>query len=393
MNTRYRFTSFSPAFIRETELLYHHMAEKGWLLEKTGLIFLKFKKSKPENRIYRIVLPETNHIVPFEEIPAEQAARYREEGWELLPSNASFQVLTAPEGAAPPEPYRTPQAASYLIRYLNRLRRNLVFLLIFLVLLPALIAFFFGVNHPFRRLIAGFALSFYTETGIFLFYLFLYALILLWLLREAVCGQRLKRRILTREAWSAWQPAAHRFSRGLSRFLAAAACFSLLFHAYQKQNIRSLPYREASGPFLNAEDLGLGENWLWADYDLENYEYTDTLITETSTPFMDIWRSDGTFRDGDRTTYPFLQTVYQTSDSKAARRLAALLEWNARATYHCGIFETLSTDELDLARAVLEENDREYILVKGDTVWHLSFLGPGWISQEELLKAAADKSG
>lgn len=391
MNTRYLFTSFSPAFIRETELSYNHMAKKGWLLEKTGLIFLKFRKGEPEDRTYRIVLPETDHVVPFEEIPAEQAQRHREEGWELLPSNASFQVLTAPEGLSLPEPYRTPEAASFLIRHLNRLRKNLIFLLVFLILLPMLIAFFFGINHPFRRLIASFFLSFYTETGIFLFYFFLYAVILFWLLREAVSGQKLKRRILAGEAWNVWRPAGHRISRGFSLFLTAAACLSLLFHVYQKQNIRSLPYREASGPFLNGKDLGLDEDWLWADYDLKTYEYTDTMITETSTPFLDSWSSGGTFRNGDLATYPFVQTVYRTADSETARRLAALLEWNARTTHHCGIFEPLPTDELTLALAVLEKNDREYILVKGDTVWHLSFLGPGWISTEDLLKAIAEK--
>lgn len=392
MNTRYRFTSFSPAFLRETELSYNHMAKKGWFLEKTGLIFLTFKKGDPEDRTYRIVLPETDHIVPFEELPAGQADRYREEGWELLPSNASFRVLTAPEGVSLPEPYRTPQAASYLIRYLNRLRKNLIFLLVFLILLPSAIAFFFGVNHPFRRLAAGFALSFYTETGLFLFYFFLYVLILFWLFREAVGGQKLKRRLPAGESWHAWRPAGHRFSRNLSRLLTAAAVLSLLFHVYQKQNILSLPYREVSGPFLNARDLGLDESWTWADYDLETYEYTDTRITRASTPLLSSWTSGSAFRDGSDTVRPFTQTVYRTAGAGEAGRLAAILEWNARTTHHCGQFETLPTDELDLARAVLEENDREYLLVKGDTVWHLSFFGPDWISSEDLMQAAAKKT-
>ncbi|MCI8515195.1 MAG: DUF2812 domain-containing protein [Lachnospiraceae bacterium] len=392
MNVLYRPTLFSPAFIRETEQFYNRMAQKGWLLEKIGPLFLKFKKGSPENRTYRIVLPETNHIVPFEAIPDEQAARYREAGWELLPSNSSFQVLTTPEGISLPEPYQTQEDAFFLIRYLNRLRKNLVLLLVFLVLLPGIIALFFGVNHPLRRLTAAFFLTFYTDTGSFLFYFFTYALILLHLLREAFYGQRLKTRIQAGEPWASRELSDHRFGRGLSLLFACAACLGLLLLGVQKYTARSLPYREASGPYLDARDLGLDESWRWVDFDLDTYEYVDAGITRTNTPFSQIWESSGTFRNDLPVTHSFYQTVYRAASPALAGRIASLLEWKARLTDNCGAFEPFPPGDLDRASCVLSENHQEYILVKNDTVWHLSILGSGWASPETFFRAAAEKA-
>jgi hypothetical protein len=369
MKTLYRLHTFSSESIRETEQAYARMAKKGWLLKKTGLFFLKYEKGEPENRKYRIALPEEENSSWLDDFPAKQAARYQAMGWEPIETRTHIQTFTAPANSLLPDLYRTPDEMQFLIKDLKRWRTAWV------PLVPILLFLLTWVSpdsyHPYRRLLEGFWLHFFTDTGYTLFIASFILYVFFNALFGAMRAYRMKRDLLSGASWSGETNLRHPVQNTLKGICLVTLTVSPLLMGIQILQTRELPFPASSDvPILTAEILGLDEEWFPFQYD--NHFMTEAPeIAYSASPFLQSWEAKVRFSGPHSQSLYLYQEVCRTRSPQIASAVASSLAWNTYLTYNGGTFEPFSCPGLDYAASTAESGTLEYILVKGSTVWHI----------------------
>ena len=123
MKRRYTFHPQDYA-VGENEKYYADMAQRGWILEKRGATFSRFRRSEPQKLKYRIELSSPAYFDDDQQLPDEQVALYEESGWKYVTSAGLVHIFCAPENSSVPEFYNDPrqQAVSYTHLRFTRLR-------------------------------------------------------------------------------------------------------------------------------------------------------------------------------------------------------------------------------------------------------------------------------
>ena len=87
------------------EALYEQMAQKGWLLEKRGVLFSRFRRGEPQNLRYRVEFANpTPQDEPYS-MSMQQLALYQESGWKLAARRGMVYVFSAPDRSDIPDLY------------------------------------------------------------------------------------------------------------------------------------------------------------------------------------------------------------------------------------------------------------------------------------------------
>jgi len=105
--------------IKASETYYARMAEKGWMVDKIGVLFYRYKAVEPcQKRFYVDILPQTT---VFDHPENEDAQNYRsiceDSGWEFAASYMQVNVFCADADNPAPVPIHTDnkiQAQTYL---------------------------------------------------------------------------------------------------------------------------------------------------------------------------------------------------------------------------------------------------------------------------------------
>jgi uncharacterized membrane protein len=104
--------------IGENEKLYTDMAAKGWLLEKRGAFFSRFREGAPQRLRYRLELPPSD--IFEKEFPEEQRELYEDAGWRYVTGSVYIHVFSAPEGSDAPELHTDPRQQAATLTGLRR---------------------------------------------------------------------------------------------------------------------------------------------------------------------------------------------------------------------------------------------------------------------------------
>jgi len=116
--------------IGENEWFYEDMANKGWLLEKRGIWFSRFKKNESSEILYRIELAGKKG-----KLPEEQVDLYEECGWKLVTRIRRIYVFSAPKDSEAPEFYTSTKERLEPVKYIIKVN---IFWVIFATLLLSL---------------------------------------------------------------------------------------------------------------------------------------------------------------------------------------------------------------------------------------------------------------
>ncbi len=96
MKRNYRLTPPSYEFVRSEER-YAQMAQKGWLLERRGRAFERYRRGEPESRQYRLEFRPRKAFEGVVEMDEEELAVYRDCGWELVSGESGVYVFSGTE--------------------------------------------------------------------------------------------------------------------------------------------------------------------------------------------------------------------------------------------------------------------------------------------------------
>ena len=128
--------------IGENEWFYEDMAKKGWLLEKRGVWFSRFKKNESSEILYRIELAGKKG-----KLPEEQVDLYEECGWKLVTRIKRIYVFSAPKDSAAPEFYTSTKERLESVKYIIKVN---IFWIIFTILLLSLMIYTYHTRSSYQ---------------------------------------------------------------------------------------------------------------------------------------------------------------------------------------------------------------------------------------------------
>ena len=94
---------------KNLEILFAEMAEQGWMIDKIGVMGLKYRSIEPSKK--RFIVDFLPQITNFDYPENEDAQDYRrmceESGWDFITASKQVHVFCADEGTAEPVPIHT----------------------------------------------------------------------------------------------------------------------------------------------------------------------------------------------------------------------------------------------------------------------------------------------
>lgn len=369
MNVKYRLHPQEYA-IGECENLYSDMAVRGWLLEKRGSYFSRFRRGEPEAHIYRIEF-SSPAFLEDSGLPEEQTALYEDCGWKYITGSGFVHVFTAPEGSGAPEIHTDPRGQAGTLKALRRSYLT-CWIVIFLALgfnLLMACAFSGSVGEALSRWGSDLALGFFRSTSLFLFYLFFLILAVFTLIYSAVQTRILYKRLKSGIPLDHSPSRKRRASRAVCAVLSALCLVFLLLTIVQLITVRKYDMPEVSdGPYITLWDMGISgkrtENLF--DNSVSSVEVTDSLIC--------TYYDTREFVDG-KWMY---QDVYVLRSAGLADTLVRHIMNDCTFAEGPEDFSAVEIDGLDGAW----QCGMEFICVRGGTVWYITCASFG---NEELF--------
>ena len=345
--------------IGEMEQFYARQAAKGWLLEKRGTWFSKFRRCEPQRLRYRVELAAARFLEGAA-LPEAQVELYVDCGWNLVTRQGMVYVFCAPEDSDAPEFYSDPvqQAAT-----LKGLRRSywtnfawLAALLAFCWLLA------FAAQRESGELWAELRLRWVKSPFGLLFYAAFLGGALYGLIYGAARTAALYRRLKRGRPLDHDPKGRHLVPRMITRGAAAVCAICLLLTLVQLATIRKYDLPAVSdGPYLTLSELGVeGER------DEEPLNGSTNRVEVCWSPAARIWDVRECL-DVQGDTVILYQDVYQTNSGEAALTLAEALKKDAVLGRS---FRPADVTGLD--RAWLTGN--EAVAVRGATVYYCTLI-------------------
>ncbi len=359
MNVKYRLNPQEYA-IGECEKLYSDMAARGWILDKRGQYFSRFRRGEPEKRIYRIEF-SSPAFLEDSGLPEEQTALYEECGWKYVTGRGFVHVFTAPEDSGAPEIYSDPcsQAGT-----LKALRRSYVSCWVILLLalgfcLLMACALYGSVGEALPRWGSDLTLGFFRSTSLFLFYFSFLVLAVSGLLNSAIRTQMLCSRLKRGISLDHSPSPKFRVSGFIRAVLSAACLVFLLLTAVQFLGTRKYDMPEDSdGPYITLRDMGFTDERTESFYDgsVSSVEVAKSLIC--------TYYSTREFAE-DKWMY---QDIYVLRTPGLADKLVRKIMTDCTFAAGPEDFSPVDIEGLDGAW----QCGIEYICVRGGTVWYIT---------------------
>lgn len=365
MDYRYRF-HYGDYAIGENEKLYSDMAAKGWLLCKTGSRLSKFKKGKPQKLKYRIELINPD-MFEEREMPPEQLAIYEDCGWQLAANYGLAYVFSAPERRRTSEFYATPQQQAATLKGLRRdycmsglITLAAILVIPFFLSSSVLSAMWLMLPEWPMLLAAGLTLGTYTlGYGAY---------------RTMKLHHQLKRDIPI-DHQSQNRPTVHLIlSRGLSLLCVLFAVLVII--SFASRESYELP-RQADGPYILLEDMGY--QGIRGDYSMTSGDVN--IVERHDNIFARVWKASEFLDISDKEYRWMFTSVYQMKNSFALKRAPRLAIKAATFVNDYDRYEERQIEGLDLA--LYCDNGMEYIAVKGDYVFYITYSAP-WAFDESI---------
>ena len=383
MNRLYRFHPADYA-VGQTEAFYGKMARKGLLLEKRGAYLSRFRKGKPENKVYRVELASPSLLDDDSRLPEEQIQLYEECGWKYTTSHGLIHVFTTEENSGAPEIYSDPRQQASTVK---ALRRNYLlswlpplFLLFLNVLLYASLA---GSQNFLIRLRYFFQRAWVEETAGLLAYIFGMAFLFFGMIYAAYRSGMLYRRLrkgIPIDHTGRERHILHRIPQG--GFLLLFLIF-LAGSVFQRVQTASYPMPfESDGPYLTLNMLGIkGERGKSLQGNPSSVEKEQSLVAKQWHTFECISESN--------TEYWMYQDIYSFKTQQQAADFLTALMYTATFADSPSDFTKTEAENLDEAYA----SDLELLCRKGNTVYSITYadISPDNRYVSLIWKAIAEK--
>ena len=376
MKRRYTFHPQDYA-VGENEKYYADMAQRGWILEKRGATFSRYRRTEPQKLKYRIELSSPAYFDDDQQLPDEQVALYEESGWKYVTSAGLVHIFCAPENSSVPEFYNDPRQQAATVKALKRSYVGSCLAVMLLLAVHVVIAAAMAGNAG-EWLVefgAEVRIAWVRATALVLAWFGLMAVLFYDLLRGVISTQLLYRRLRSGRPidHSPKRPAVYRVIRWVLGSL--TVLFALLF-VIQLCGVKTAEMPdEADGPYLLLRDMG------WTGERTINYLGRPSEVETARSLAARQWHTYECVSDGADSEVWMYQDVYQMRSPARAMALAPVLMRDATFAHGPESFSAVSVPGLDAAwRAGME-----FIAVRGDTVWYITYSDPGLYSPEEEL--------
>lgn len=359
--------------IGEMEQFYARQAAKGWLLEKRGSWFSKFRRCQPQRLRYRVELAAPQFL-DGASLPEAQVELYVDCGWSLVTKRGMVYLFCAPEDSDAPEFYSDPaqQAAT-----LKGMRRSYWLSFVWLAVLLA----FYGMMALITQrqsgdLWAELRLRWVRSPFGVLFYLAFLGSALYEICYGAARTAALYRRLKGGRPLDHDPKRRHLVHRAIIRGAAGLCAACLLLTLVQLVTIRNYDLPAASdGPYLTLSELGMeGER------SEEPLNDSTNRVEVCWSPVARIWDVRECL-DVQGHTVILYQDVYEVGSGEAALELAEVLKRQAVLSSE---FRLMDVPGLD--GAWLSGN--EAVAVRDGTVWYCTLIDFGGDEDMEGLLTA-----
>lgn len=359
MKIRYRLHPQEYA-IGECEKLYSDMASRGWLLEKRGSYFSRFRRGEPENRLYRIEL-SSPAFLDDNDLPQEQIALYEDCGWEYVSGSGFVHVFTAPEGSGAPEIHTDPRSQAGTLKPLRRSYITCWIVILFALGFNLLMACAFSgsVGDTLIRWGADLALGFFRVTSLSLFYLVFLILAVLTLIYSAVRTRLLYKSLKKGTPLDHSPSSKRRIYKGICAELSALCLIFLLLTAFQLITVKKYDMPAVSdGPYITLSDMGIS-----GERTKNQFDSSESSV-EVTRSLMCTYYDTREFVDG-KWMY---QDVYVLRSAALAEKLAGHIMYDCTFADSPEAFSAVEIDGLDSAW----QCGLEFICIRGGTVWYVT---------------------
>ena len=363
--------------VGENEKYYADMARRGWILEKRGSVLSRFRRDEPQKLKYRIELSSPAFLDDDRQLPGEQIALYEESGWKYVTSAGLVHIFCAPESSSAPEFYDDPRQQAATVKALKRSYvRGCLIVTLLLAVHAVMAAAMTGTAEGWLETFGAEArVAWVRATALVLAWLAIMADFLYTLIRGTICTQLLYRRLRSGRPidHSPRRPVVYRAVRWMWGIL--AVLFAALFAVQLCISRTAALPDEADGPYLLLRDLG------WTGERVTNFLDRSSEVETTRSLAARQWYVYECVSDGAGGEVWMYQDIYQMRSPARAMALAPVLMRDATFAHGPESFSAVSVPGLDAAwRAGME-----FIAVRGDTVWYITYSDPGLYGPEEEL--------
>lgn len=383
MNKTYRFHPAEYA-VGETEAFYARMAQKGFLLEKRGVYLSRFRKGKPEKRLYRVEFASPSLPGDSGGLQEEQLRLYSESGWEHTASCGLIHVFSAAEDGNAPKIYSDPIRQASIIK---TFRRKYLFSWLppfFLLLLHLIFsASLSGGRNILTQWLFSFQKLWVEQTAGLLAYLFGMGLLLFKSIYAAyrssalyhclqrgkpLCRQSRKRHILH------WGP------QGLLLLLLAVSLAGAAVQWSQTESY-SMP-AFSDGPYLTLSEMGIdGKRG-------ESPQGGGSRVEAGRSLAAGQWHTFECVESADDQHWLY-QDIYSFRTERQAENFVPIL-------MHTAVFAGSPSDFTKIQAGALDEayiSELEILVRKGNTLYFLTSadVSAGRLSPGLLLEAVSEK--
>ncbi len=351
----------------ENERFYEQMAAKGWLLEKRGAWWSKFRKGNPEKRQYRIEFSPAKILEEEEGLPEEQVELYQESGWDYVCGSGRMHVFSTKGESDLVEIYTDPRQQAPTLKPLLR-GYVLSFLMILLLLgIDCLltvsisgndVAMLSGLETQFQR-------AWVEATAVVLTVLCILLLVLYTQFYGAIAVFRLYRNMkkgipVNHQAKRPGFHVAVRWS-----LLGLCAVF-LVLSVVQWFTIKDYPMPETSdGPYVMLEELGISGNRE------ENWQGEESSVETGRSLAAEYWNTREYVSKGEKSWWIY-QDIYCMPTAEQAENYAHTLMRDALFARGEDGFQQRQVEGLDIAY----ESWLEYVAVKENWVYFITYSAP-----------------
>ena len=143
--------------VAETQEYYAAMARRGWMLDKRGVRWDRYRRTGPQQlQFWLEFTPRPALLDEPDDLPAEKQQLYEDSGWRLAARRDEVYVFAAPLQAQVPQPYDAgdPQQDAMVARLQRYYRRDFVIMLLSVLLIGGLTAL--ACTRPLADLLTSF---------------------------------------------------------------------------------------------------------------------------------------------------------------------------------------------------------------------------------------------
>ena len=339
--------------IRQTEKFYADMAQKGWALAKRGEYLSYFRRTEPQNVLFKIELScqgqEDGHTAQLKGI-------YEGAGWTFVARRGLINLFSAPVGTPPPD---NPNDAAQRASVRRTLLKNAVVAAV--VFVVAAVGLFMFAR---KGMLLEMRLDWYTDTAKMLLAGTALALLLFETVNDMLHAAVLlgKGRPDGKE-----HSGSGGFRRSVIRILFTACLAFALLTGYQLGTAKeyNMP-AQADGPYILLSELG------WTGERTYFYEKDDvSAVTHVRSLLSEQWYTKEYVEEQpDGAQCMLRQKIYRLQSPKEA--MATLPSVMSESVFARGEDEYTKVEVPGLDAAW--KNAFEYIAVKDSTVYYLIYL-------------------